>query len=542
MRKIVILTFQFMFSLNLLAQSGISASDSLIAQSQTGSMPLIFSPFQYGLNKIVVAEYSEAKETTVRNGLPNFFSKVAHDSGVVKIGYIGGSITRANDQYRGQSLDYLQRTYPKITFKGINAGVSGTGTELGAFRIKEQLLDYDPDLIFVEFAVNGGSNEAMEGIVRQIIAHNPKTDICFIYTIVGSQTISYQSGDMPSKIKSFEAVAQYYNIPSIHLGMYPAKLEKEGSVVWKGPLGSVPMAFSADGTHPNREGGDLYAGAIARGFAKIQAAASVFRTGLPAKQYVSDWDLATMSDASVLFANKGFDVIECAANANFMQFKEWFERVPVIREAQTFAFEFSGSGFGLFDIGGPEAGAIEFEIDGTPASLMKVSEVQYQYSSAGSVKQVNRFNQYCNNRYRGQFFWIDLPAGNHRITMKAVKSTESKATLLGASNLADMQNRPEVYAKNELMVGRILVRGSALKVVSSATSLRCVQPRFYPNPAKTLIRVNTSDVNRIEVLNVLGRKLIETNQGCVDVSHLATGNYFVIMHAQSSVTQQLIKN
>lgn len=466
-KKIVCLTFLIMFFLKSFAQSGISSiSDLLIAKSQTGSMPLTFSPFQYGLSKITVPDYNESKETTVRNGLPNFFSKIAIDSSVLKIGYIGGSITRANDQYRGQSLDYLQRTFPKVKFKGINAGVSGTGTELGAFRVKEQLLDYDPDLIFVEFAVNGGSNEAMEGIVRQIIAHNPKTDICFIYTILGSQTINYQSGDMAAKIKSFEAIAQYYNIPSIHLGMYPAKLEKEGSIIWKGLAGSVPMVFSADDVHPNREGGDLYTGAIARGFTKIQTTTGVFRNGLPEKLYVSDWDLATMYDMSLLLANKGFDKIDCAISTNFMQFKEWFEHVPVLNEGQALGFEFTGSGFGLFDIGGPESGAIACKIDGKPAKFIKQSEVQFELSEMGSVTQVNRFNQYCNNRYRGQFFWIDLPNGNHRITLKAVKNTQSKAVLLGATNLADMQNRPDVYAKNKIMIGRILVKGSALKVTN----------------------------------------------------------------------------
>ncbi len=533
------------FCLNMFSQQKNVVSDktdSLIAQSQTGSMPLTFTPFQYGLNAITVAAYNEPKETTVRNGLPNLFSKIALDSGVVKIGYIGGSITRANDQYRGQSLDYLQLTFPKVTFKGINAGVSGTGTELGAFRIKEQLLDYDPDLVFVEFAVNGGSNEAMEGIVRQIISHNPKTDICFIYTIVDSQTISYQSGDMPAKIKSFEAIAQYYNIPSIHLGMYPAKLEKEVTIVWKGASGSVPMAFSFDGTHPNREGGDLYAGALARGLAKIQNATSVFRTDLPTKQYISDWDLATMHNASLLLSNKGFDEIDCATSANFMQFKEWFERVPVVRETQSFSFEFSGSGFGLFDIGGPEAGAIEFEIDGVSANLIKQSDIQFQYNNAGTVKQVNRFNQYCNNRYRGQFFWIDMPTRTHRITLKAVKSTESKATLLGATNLADIQNRPDVYAKNELMIGRILVRGSALKVISSVPSTKYDKSHFCPNPATNLIHISNENVHKVEILNLSGIKLLESNQSKMDVSGLANGNYLVVMHAQTDFVQQLIKN
>lgn len=540
MKKTVILTFLILIMLKISAQSGISTSDSLIALSQTGASPLFFAPFQYGLNAITVANYNEQKETTLRNGLPNFFSKVALNSGTVNVGFIGGSITRANDQYRGQTLDYLQRTFPNVTFKGINAGVSGTGTELGAFRIQEQLLDYKPDLVFVEFAVNGGSDQAMEGIVRQIIAQNPKTDICFIYTIVGSQTISYQSGDMPSKIKSFEAIAQYYNIPSIHLGIYPAKLEKEGSIVWKGSAGSVPMAFSADGTHPNREGGDLYAGAIARGIAKIQTASSVFRPGLPAKQFVSDWGKACMYNASTVLGAEGLTEIICSENANFQQFDGWFNRVPLISEGKSVGFSFEGSGFGLFDIGGPEAGAIEFEIDGKPAKLIKRSEVQYELNTAGTVTQVNRFNQYCNNRYRGQFFWIDMPDGKHRIKMKAVKSTESKATLLGAANLADMQNRPAVYAKNELMLGRILVKGTALQVISSIASIKNESTFFYPNPASNWIKVNNEEGKKIEVLNLSGIKLLESNQSVVDVSKLADGNYLVQLNSNSA--QKLIIN
>ena len=540
MRRIIISSVILLCSLNLLAQSKTSISDSLIALSQTGSSPLTFSPFQYGLSPIYVANYNESKETTVRNGIPNFFSKIALNSDTINIGFIGGSITRASNQYRGQTLDYLQRTFPKISFKGINAGVSGTGTELGAFRVKEQLLDYDPDLVFVEFAVNGGSDQAMEGIVRQIISHNPKTDICFIYTIVGSQTISYQNGDMPSKIKSFETVAQYYNIPSIHLGMYPAKLEKEGSIIWKGASGSVPMAFSADGTHPNREGGDLYAGAIARGISKMQNATGLFRTGLPAKQFVSDWEQGCMFDASALL-NNNFSEIVCAENADFQQFDGWFNRLRVIREQQTINFEFEGSGFGLFDIGGPEAGAIEFEINGKPAKLIKRSDVQFEYSTTGTVTQVNRFNQYCNNRYRGQFFWIDVPNGKHFITLKAVKSIESKATLLGSANLADMQSRPTVYAKNELMIGRILVRGSALKVISSVSSNRHDEGLFfYPNPATNWIKINNADEKKIEILNAAGIKLLESNQSVVDVSKLADGNYLVQINSSSA--QKLIVN
>lgn len=540
MRIINLLFVVILFLQNTYCQQKTQDTDSLIALSQTGASPLFFTPFQYGLNALAVANFNEPKEATVRNGLPNLFHKIAQNSGTIHVGFIGGSITRANDQYRGQTLDYLQRTYPNVTFKGINAGVSGTGTELGAFRIKEQLLDYEPDLVFVEFAVNGGSDQAMEGIVRQIIAQNPKTDICFIYTIVGSQTINYQNGDMPSKIKSFETVAQYYNIPSIHLGMYPAKLEKEGSIVWKGPSGSVPIAFSADGTHPNREGGDLYAGAIARGIAKMQTASSVFRTGLPAKQFVSDWEKSCMYNASTVLGAEGLPEIVCAANTNFQQFDGWFNRVPVVCEGKSIGFNFEGSGFGLFDIGGPEAGAIQVEIDGKTAKLIKRSEVQYELNTAGTVTQVNRFNQYCNNRYRGQFFWIDMPEGKHQITLTAVKSNESKATLLGAANLADFQSRPAVYAKNELMIGRILVRGSALQVINSITSIKHSPKLFYPNPASNWIKQINEQGHAIEIRSITGTKLIHTFQSLIDVSALATGHYLVVQ-SNSNKSQSLIK-
>ena len=519
-------------------------TDSLINASQTGSLPLTFLPFQYGLNPISVASFNEPNETTMRNGLPNFFKKIQDNTDTIKIGFIGGSITRANDMYRGQTLDYLQNTFKTAKFKGINAGVSGTGTDLGAFRIKEQLLDYNPDIVFIEFAVNGGSNEAMEGMVRQILNHNPKTDICFIYTIYTGQTSIYQSGNYPSRVTDFEKIATYYNLPSMHLGMYPSKLESEGLLVWMGPSGSTPIALTYDGTHPNREGGDLYAGAIARGITKMSSKAGEFSNNLPSKLYnYSDWDQATMYNPST-FTGSDISEIVCSQNTNFSQFKDWFDKVKVVSSGHSVGFELQGSGFGLFDVGGPEAGAFEFIIDGSQAKFNKVSEIQYQLSDNGAVMQINRFNQFCNNRYRGQFFWIDLPDGKHNIQLKSVISSVSKLSLLTSAgqSLIDIQSRPEVYVNNELMIGRILVKGSSLKVISSVSTLKYIQPLFCPNPAKMLIRVNNPEMKRIEIINILGRKLLETNHTFIDVSCLEAGNYFVVMHAQTDFIQPLIIN
>ena len=57
--------------------------------------------------------------------------------------------------------------------------------ELGACRLQEDVLRQNPDLVSLEFRVNGGGGfegKSMEGIVRQIWRNNRTTDICFVYT------------------------------------------------------------------------------------------------------------------------------------------------------------------------------------------------------------------------------------------------------------------------------------------------------------------------------------------------------------------------
>src|SRR4051812_42139077 len=129
-----------------------------------------------------------AVECTPRAGLPNFLAKVATPGADVKIAYFGGSIT-AQEGWRPKTLAYFQKTYPNAKITQINAAIGGTGSDLGVFRLKHDVLDFKPDLLFVEFAVNdGGQSPAnifkyMEGIVRQTWKELPNCDICYVYTV-----------------------------------------------------------------------------------------------------------------------------------------------------------------------------------------------------------------------------------------------------------------------------------------------------------------------------------------------------------------------
>ena len=61
---------------------------------------------------------------------------------------------------------------------------------------------------------------------------------------------------------------------------------------------------------------------------------------------------------------------------------------------------------------------------------------------------------------------------------------------------------------------------------------------FYPNPAENILNFSSHEiVSDINVFNLLGQKVLETkvdsNQGQIDISNLASGNYIVRANAQS---------
>ena len=96
----------------------------------------------------------DAKEFHVRDGLANVFWKLEAGK-EVRIGYLGGSIT-AQAGWRPKTLKWFQEQYPNATISEINAAIGGTGSDLGVFRLRHDVLRHKPDLLFVEFAVNDG--------------------------------------------------------------------------------------------------------------------------------------------------------------------------------------------------------------------------------------------------------------------------------------------------------------------------------------------------------------------------------------------------
>ncbi|MGN1274368.1 MAG: SGNH/GDSL hydrolase family protein, partial [Thermoguttaceae bacterium] len=210
-----------------------------------------------------------------RTGIGNTIAKLKAGE-TVTVAYFGGSITAQNG-WRPKTSKFLGETFPNATINEIHAAIGGTGSDLGVFRLGYDVLRHDPDLVFVEFATNDGGNnpvniwKQMEGIVRQIWKHNPKTDIVFVYTVTTATVGDYQSGKLARAAEAMEMLADFYGIPTINFGKRVAQMVDDGKLIMKGdeaPEGVI--LFAKDGVHPGDEGHELYLADIKAGFEKMK--------------------------------------------------------------------------------------------------------------------------------------------------------------------------------------------------------------------------------------------------------------------------------
>jgi hypothetical protein len=329
-------------------------------------------------------ELAPAVECRARGGLPNFLAKL-NASGAVKIAYLGGSIT-AQEGWRPLTLRWFQEHFPSAKISQINAAIGGTGSDLGVFRLKYDVLDQNPDLLFVEFAVNDGGaptqqiERCMEGIVRQTWKHDPKTDICFVYTLAGNMLQTLQEGHFPHAASVMETVAEHYRIPSIHMGLEVARLEAKGRLIFKGekPKAEAEKAaladkilFSPDAVHPYTDTGHpLYLQAVARSVPALQAAGQTGPHPLISPLVADNWEAAQMIPLNRAKLSSGWRRLEPATNALARNFGGFLPELwAATQPGESISFRFKGTGARVYDLLGPDCGQLRIELDGRPPVL-----------------------------------------------------------------------------------------------------------------------------------------------------------------------------
>ncbi|MBN2309919.1 MAG: SGNH/GDSL hydrolase family protein, partial [Candidatus Hydrogenedentes bacterium] len=174
-----------------------------------------------------------------------------------RVGFIGGSITVATG-WRDHTCAALQAAFPDTRFDFINAGIGGTNSTLGAFRLEDDVFRNGPvDLLFIEFAVNDGGDcpdnrrvRAMEGMVRRAHRLNPAIDIVIQYFVDQSKYGDLSKGRVPETITAHEQVAKHYDITVIDLAREVTRRLDAGAFDWD--------TFARDSCHPTAFGHEVY--------------------------------------------------------------------------------------------------------------------------------------------------------------------------------------------------------------------------------------------------------------------------------------------
>jgi lysophospholipase L1-like esterase len=162
----------------------------------------------------------------------------------ITVAVIGGSITAGSlasgedKRWANIMKEWWVSTFPESDVGFVNAGIGGTGSDIGAHRIREDVLDYDPDFIVVEFSVNDSEGEhaekMMEGLIRQVLQSDSLPGVMMLL-------LKQQNGT--SAQACHKLVGEHYNVPMVSFAdLIDAAVASDGKT-----LGDIYV----DGLHPN---------------------------------------------------------------------------------------------------------------------------------------------------------------------------------------------------------------------------------------------------------------------------------------------------
>lgn len=398
----------------------------------------------------------EAVECHTRGGVSNFMAKIKAEK-LLKIAYLGGSITAAPG-WRVQSLAWFQQQYPAAKFEEIAAAIGGTGSDLGVFRLQNDVLQHKPDLLFVEFAVNDGGaspeqiHKAMEGIVRQTWTADPMIDICFVYTVSEPVMGNLRVGKMQRSASAMEELADHYGIPSIDFGVKVAELEAAGELVFTAEkpddLNEVkPMVFSTDGVHPLIETGHkLYTETIARSWPAIANVSD--KTGahkLPDPVRTDNWEQARQVPITADMRHGSWQKLD----ADHTLVKRFNRNMPDLYQATepgaSLEFTFEGTEAAVFDLLGPDGGQLTVQLDDREPTSSKRIDAYCTYHRMSKLSVAN-----------------ELPSGRHSVRITLTPELLDKRNILFEHNRADFDQHPDKYAGQTWYIGSLLVIGNVV--------------------------------------------------------------------------------
>lgn len=148
----------------------------------------------------------------------------------LRIVYFGGSVTNGHGSsdpdeksWRALSAKWFQEQFPDAEITAVKSAIGESGTFLGAYRLQRDVISQNPDLLFIEYAINdffyGSDRETAalqyETIIREVKQACPDCDIVTLITDC-SETAAMDT--LYPSAQGHEEVAQHYSIPTVFVG------------------------------------------------------------------------------------------------------------------------------------------------------------------------------------------------------------------------------------------------------------------------------------------------------------------------------------
>lgn len=213
------------------------------------------------------------------------FDRRAKAGEELSVVFFGGSLTwsaNASDPnrtgFRPLVAEHLLAKYPRARFRFHDAGLGGTGSTLGVFRLDRDVLAHAPDLVFLDFACNdGGGPEALaqrccyESILRRLVGRGiPVVQMFFTFGFWARDLDAPENGH--AQLEAYRKLAEAYATGA-------------GDVYRDGPLfpdlrggrTTLDRVWPFDDAHPGDLGYRYFAAAGIEGFERAVAQGLVCR-------------------------------------------------------------------------------------------------------------------------------------------------------------------------------------------------------------------------------------------------------------------------
>jgi len=314
--------------------------------------------FALGLSAVLFAAAAAPRAGAATQSLGRSLEKLGKEK-KLKIAYFGGTngaTAKASAAWQAQTTAWFQSRAPQAKITATDATAEG-GSEYGAFRFRQDIMERDPDLIFVEFAADDAEAEkqrtlrGLEGIVRQLWTSNPWAEIVFVYTTNKQRAASYERGEVPKGVDSHQAIARHYGIPEINVGRALAEAIRAGTGTWD--------SLTTDG-RPNDAAAAIYFRAIEEFLAQHQADAV-------AEPLLTLPDPLTKDPFSGAYVVKGTSIYAPGWRKVLQPTDSSAQHIDAEMPGTDLVHTFTGSTVGVLLVVGPDGGDIEWSIDDGPS-------------------------------------------------------------------------------------------------------------------------------------------------------------------------------